>query len=155
MRTKKVQIKFEVDSMLGRLAKWLRIIGCDVAYFNHIEDDRLIEYANETGRIILTKDTRLIKRRKIRRFFFVEGNDYKTQLKQVVTHFNIDIHKNLLDRCTICNKELQDINKDQVEGKVPVYVFNTVEKFSICNNCERIYYSATHKENILKELNEL
>lgn len=84
-------MKFIADAMLGRLAKWMRIIGCDVAYYRKIEDAELVDLAAEDGRLILTKDNLLIKRRKAKgNFFLVAGNSYKQQLKQVARHFSQD-----------------------------------------------------------------
>ena len=72
------RMKFIADAMLGRLAKWMRIIICDVAYYRKIEDAELVELAAKDNRLILTKDNLLIKRRKAKRnYFLVEGNSYK------------------------------------------------------------------------------
>lgn len=149
-------MKFIADSMLGRLARWLRILGCDVEYYQRIDDGELVDRAFREGRVILTRDTLLIKRRKARgNSFLVEGNSYKDQLRQVVRHFSIDPHKNFLTRCIECNFPLADIPKEEVKGSVPEYVFTTQDLFASCPRCHRTYWGATHKEGMEKMLRDI
>lgn len=149
-------MKFIADSMLGRLAKWMRTMGCDVSYYRKIGDGELVDTALREGRLILTRDTLLIKRRKAKgNYFLVEGNSYKEQLRQVIRHFGIDPYKDLLTRCVECNIPLVDIKKETVKDGVPEYVFETQERFRSCPKCGRIYWSATHKDDILKTLESI
>lgn len=145
--------KFIADVMLGKLAKWMRIMGCDVEYFSEITDGELAERAYNNSRIILTRDTLLIKRRKVRNnYFFVEGDSYKDQIRQVVQHFSIDPVAMLLTRCLLCNRLLADIDKGLVENKVPQYVYETQDLFKICPTCNKIFWHATHKERMISQL---
>jgi len=149
-------MKFIADAMLGRLAKWLRVIGCDVSYYRKIEDAELVDLAAREGRLILTRDTLLIKRRKAQgNFLFVEGNSYKDQLKQVVRRFSLDPYQNLLTRCTECNIPLTGIDKEQLKDRIPEYVYNSQGRFLACPGCEKIYWPATHRDEMVKTLEEL
>jgi len=86
-----VETRFIADVMLGKLATWLRLLGCDVAYFPAISDEDLVEMASRSGRVILTRDLELIRRRNARdNHFLVTCDSYKDQLRQVVEHFSID-----------------------------------------------------------------
>lgn len=145
-------IKFIADAMLGKLAAWMRIIGCDVLYFKKISGDELIEQALQEGRIILTRDTLLIKRRKAKNHFFIHDDHYEKQLKQVVEHFKIDPFKNIFTRCLLCNTPLEDIKKEFIEDKVPSYVYETQQNFKICPSCNKIYWQATHKGCVVRQL---
>ncbi|MEW6713560.1 MAG: Mut7-C RNAse domain-containing protein [Nitrospirota bacterium] len=149
-------MKFIADAMLGRLAKWMRIIGCDVAYYRKIEDAELVELAAKDNRLILTKDNLLIKRRKAKgNYFLVESNSYKEQLKQMVTRFSIDPYQSLLTRCIECNILLTEIAKDEGRESVPEYVYNSQTSFMRCPECEKIYWPATHKSKIIKTLKDI
>ena len=148
-----MEYRFIADAMLGKLAKWLRIMGCDVEYFSEIPDKELAKRACAEKRIILTRDTLLIRRRKVRgNYFFVEGDSYKDQLRQVVQHFSIDPAARLLTRCLICNALLNDIDRTQVEYRVPQYVYETQAVFRVCPLCSRIYWHATHKDAMVRQL---
>jgi len=146
-------MKFIADNMLGRLAKWLRIIGCDVAYYRRIDDARLVELALEQGRLILTRDTLLIRRKKAKgNFFFVTDDDYKEQLKQVTRQFSIDPYQDLLTRCIECNTLLSDIDREHVRELLPEYVYKNLRSFRTCRQCNKVYWPATHKDLITETL---
>jgi uncharacterized protein with PIN domain len=145
--------RFFADAMLGRLATWLRIVGCDVSYRARIDDAELVERALEDARVILTRDTLLVRRRKARgNHFFVTGDDYRAQFRQVVAHFGIDPLARLLTRCVRCNEPLLAIGKKDVAGRVPPYVLATQDAFSHCPGCGRVYWGATHREAMIRAI---
>ena len=82
-------MKFIVDSMLGRLARWLRLLGCDTLYYPSIEDRRLIRIASEEDRVLITRDTRLVRMRGLKHFLLLHENDPFEQLKKTITTFNL------------------------------------------------------------------
>ena len=146
-------MKFFADAMLGKLAKWLRILGCDVEYRARIGDDELIDAALSSGRTILTRDTRLVRRRGAREnHFFVRGDGYAEQLRQVVDAFGIDPAGGLFTRCVRCNEPLAPAARESLRDAVPPYVFRTQEIFRSCPSCGRIYWGATHREAMRRHL---
>lgn len=149
-------MRFIADAMLGRLAKWMRIMGYDVAYYRRIGDRELVNMALKDSRMILTKDTLLIRRKKAKgNFFLVGGNSYKDQLKQVAKQFSLKPYKNLLTRCIECNIPLTDIAKEKVRNDVPDHVYNSQDTFLTCPGCGKIYWPATHRDGIVKTLEEI
>lgn len=146
-------IRFIADTMLGKLAKWLRLLGCDVLYFPRISDEDLAERASRSGRVIITRDTLLIRRRIVREnHFFVRGDGYKGQIRQVVQRYSIDPSARILTRCLRCNELLTGVDKKAVRGKVPPYVYETQSAFVTCARCGRIYWSGTHRDEMVKQI---
>jgi len=147
-------MKFVADKMLGRLAKWLRIIGQDVAYGPHLSGHGLIRAARKEGRWILTRD-RGVAGRNPPDYLLIESDRFREQFKQVVRAFGLDPFEKAFTRCVQCNTVLEPIAKNEVQGKVPPYVFSTQEKFSFCSGCRRVYWPATHQQRMLQELKAL
>ncbi|MBD3184081.1 hypothetical protein GF312_17485 [Candidatus Poribacteria bacterium] len=149
------ELRFIADEMLGKLAKWLRAIGYDTVYFTGVGDEALVKQALKEDRLILTKDSNLVKRKMVRNSFLVEGDDPKEQFKQVVQEMNLDVKSNFFTRCLVCNTELVFIEKEEAWGKVPVYTYMTHDVFYECEECNRIYWSGTHRDNMLELLNDI
>jgi uncharacterized protein with PIN domain len=148
--------KFLVDCMLGKLAKWLRILGFDTAYYSDISDAELINSAIIEKRILLTRDRMLARRKDIDSSLLIESETPFEQLKQVLEHFASNgITVKIFSRCLECNTPLKTIEKKQVEGKVPPFVFKTQEHFAYCPRCERIFWRGTHIDNVIKKIAHL
>lgn len=136
------------DDMLGRLARYLRLVGFDTLYFRDISDESLISQAKIDKRIIITRDTLLIKRKWVREnSILITENNYKSQLKEL---FAVLPCKNIkmFSRCSLCNSELFNISKKEVLHLVPSYVFQTQSQFKFCPKCKKIYWNATHIQHI-------
>lgn len=145
------EISFAADRMLGRLAKWLRILGYDVIYGEHLSGRGLIRAARANGRLILTRD-RSLRRKQPPPFLFIESNDYVEQLRQVLRVYDLSPGDRLFTRCLICNSQLEPRSKQAVEKLVPPYVFASQERFSWCGCCQKIYWPATHYQKMLDAL---
>jgi uncharacterized protein len=150
----KQDLKFAADRMLGKLARWLRIMGQDVIYGPHLCGYGLIRAARQEGRLILTRDRRL-KQKQPPDFLFIESDHYREQLRQVIGACNLDPLACAFSRCAECNAVLEPRAKKAVETLVPPYVFSTQERFFGCPKCGRIYWPATHHKRILEQLQSL
>ena len=154
-----MQIKFIADSNAGKLARWLRMIGYDTLLFTEKDDSKLIKIALKESRVILTKDTQIIKRRLITngklKAIFIKHDDPKAQLQQTVKALNLDYHFRPFSLCLECNQALMPRSKDEVQSLVPSYVFKTQKQYMECPSCHRIYWQGTHWQAMVKELENL
>ncbi|MEW6103167.1 MAG: Mut7-C RNAse domain-containing protein [bacterium] len=146
-------MKFILDDMLGKLARWLRIMGYDAKYCTRISDDELINEAKKEGRILLTRDRLLVKRFAVSSLL-IKSEDIKEQIKQVIERFNLDT-KNIFTRCPSCNGLLEKIKKEKAYNNVPNIVFSRYDNFSLCTLCGKYYWKGNHWEKIKEGLTEL
>jgi len=154
-----VETKFIVDSNVGKLAKWLRMMGYDALFFNNIADDELIDIAMRERRVVLTKDTQLMKRRVVAngqlRIILIEDDDHHKQLRQVMKTLGLDFEFGQFTRCLECNQTLVHKDKEEIRDLVPPYVFATQDQYMVCPSCLRIYWRGTHWQRMKQELDKL
>ena len=148
------EVTFAADRMLGRLAKWLRVLGFDVIYGQHLTGYGLIHAARADGRVILTRDHRL-KQKQPPPFLLIASDHYREQLRQIIKAFNLEIGGKLFKRCLKCNALLEPRSKQAIEAVVPPYVFSTQESFFWCPRCRKVYWPATHHQRMVTELRAL
>lgn len=147
--------KFILTCELGRLAKWLRILGYDTSYFNLDKMSTLIIRSLRENRIILTRNSRLT-RHKGARIIKLTSDFLAEQLKELTQKLKLKPQKELMfSRCVICNEKLCKAEKEEVRDKVPPYVFKTQEDFVSCPKCERIYWPGTHWGNVRRYLEKI
>ena len=146
---------FVADSMLGRLAKWLRAFGFDVFYDPFLDDHGVVACARERGAIALTRDTRFPQPPDVR-IILVKSDHIAEQLKQIVEHVPLDLSTaRPLTRCTVCNHTLVPATRDDVWDRLPPFVYLTNETYARCPGCDRVYWEGTHAPRIRAELARL
>jgi uncharacterized protein with PIN domain len=145
-------LKFLVDHTLGKLAKYLRMLGIDTVYFTQTDVFTLIEKASQEKRIILSRNTKLKTIGGFPDFVFITDDQPDKQLSEVFKYFKIHItHDHLLTRCLTCNQKLIAGNHEDVKGKVPPYILGIHKEFSLCPQCKKVYWKGTH----LKKMKEI
>jgi uncharacterized protein len=148
-------MKFILTKELGRLAKWLRILGFDTKYFQEDNLSSLMIEALRDGRIIITRNHHLSKSGGAR-IFMIEAEILKEQIVEVIKKLKIRPEsEKMFSLCTVCNDGLVDIEKEKIKDRVPEYVFKTQEHFIICPKCKRIYWKGTHWGNVINTLEEI
>jgi len=143
--------------MVGKLARWLRLLGFDVSYYSKIEDAKLIELAANENRIILTRDHELINKiKKIEslrdKFLLIESERWEEQVEQVLDHFKLKDKIKPNSRCLDCNAELKSLSKDRARNLVPPFVYEQSSSFALCPVCGRIFWKGTHFRDMENKL---
>jgi uncharacterized protein len=148
------ETRFAVDFMLGRLARWLRVLGYDVAYGPHLRRRTLVGCARREGRLLLTRDTQLLRDPELPSHVFIASDHFRDQLREVAAVVPLGT-SGLLGRCLDCNRVLEEVAREQVRARVPEFVWNTSPRFLGCPGCGKLYWPATHRAHIERELCEL
>lgn len=147
-------ILFLADSSLGKLAKWLRILGFDTLYQPQWPTHLIEVYLRERKRIFLTRNTRLFPRWKDKyEILFITRNESFFQLEQVIKGLNLAIDpKTFFTRCLTCNIILSPLIREEVENKVPEYIFINQTDFQSCTSCKKIFWPGSHPKRMLAVL---
>jgi uncharacterized protein with PIN domain len=150
-------VKFIADGMLGKLTRWLRMLGHDVKYSNKLDDAELSVIAKKERRILLTKDFKLYQRAIAKGInaFYVEGETEAERLAGLAKRFNISLVIDLKNsRCPRCNTKLRSTPKEKLAGKVEKNTFAYYNDFWKCPKCGQIYWQGAHWERIRATLEE-
>lgn len=151
-----MELKFVADQNVGKLAKLLRIMGFDTLFFDGEDDANIIAIALAESRIILTRDTQIMKRRVVTsgrlKAVLIESDEPEQQVHQLINTLNLDQQSKPFTLCLECNQPLLEQSKDEIEERVPPYVFKTQNQFMECPNCKRIYWRGTHWQAMTERL---
>jgi uncharacterized protein with PIN domain len=144
-------MKFIVDSMLGKLAKRLRLMGYDTYYDPKADDREILRLSKEEDRFIVTRDSQMAKIRGAK-VFLIKSTDLMIQLKEISKLAKIRPESGKsFSRCPECNTPVKDVSKEEVKKIVPKFVYETLNKFSYCPKCKKAYWQGTHYQKLLKE----
>jgi len=151
------RLKFIADGMLGKLTRWLRMLGQDVKYSKSIEDDELIRTAKAEGRVILTRDLKLYQQAMTKGFtaFLVEGSTEAEKLTDLAKRFNISLEFDVTtSRCPKCNSRIISVSKEEIMNEIPEATSTYYDDFWKCSDCGQIYWHGSHWKRIEKTLRE-
>lgn len=143
-------LRLLADGMLGRLARWLRLLGYDTAYEANADDLDLARRARAEGRVLLTRDRALAGRRGLRTLL-IASEHLEEQVHQVRQALGPPPSP-ALSRCSLCNLPLMPVEPDEIADRVPPYVLQTQERFSRCPGCDRVYWAGTHVTHMRQQM---
>jgi uncharacterized protein with PIN domain len=153
------EIRFIVDHNVGKLARWLRMMGYDSLFFDGEDDSQMVRQALAEGRMILTRDAGIMKRRVVNngrlKALLIESEEPERQMQQVITRLDLDINLRPFTLCLECNHPLVERSREEVKDRVPPYVYETQSQYMECPACQRIYWRGTHWEAMIKKLEKL
>jgi uncharacterized protein with PIN domain len=148
-------LKFIVDGMLGKLTRWLRMLGHNVKYSNKLDDAQLIAIAKKEKRVLLTRDLELYQQATAKgvQAFYVDGKTEAEKLAQIAKKFGISLEIDMaVSRCPKCNAQVKPTSKENVKGKVEETTFAYYNEFWECPKCGQIYWQGAHWTKIRRTL---
>jgi len=148
-------LKFIADGMLGKLTRWLRMLGHNVKYSSKLDDAKLIMIAKKERRILLTRDLELYHQAVAKgvNAFYLEGKTEAERLAHLAKRFDIKLDIDMItSRCTKCNTRVKPIAKEEVADKVEKSTFSHYNEFWECTKCGQIYWQGAHWTRIRRTL---
>jgi uncharacterized protein len=141
-------MRFICDAMLGKLVKYLRILGFDTIYVTFAEE--FDKYKNENNPpIFFTK--RKMQKPSFSNCIYIESNNVIDQLAEIKNIIEPHIDKNtMMKRCIKCNTLLSNAKKDYIEGLVPEFIFHKYDTFKICPLCRKVFWNGSHAAHMRK-----
>ncbi|MEE9583660.1 MAG: Mut7-C RNAse domain-containing protein [Dehalococcoidales bacterium] len=150
--------RFIVDHNVGKLAKWLRMMGYDTLFFSGSDDSGMVATALAENRVLLTRDTQIMKRRLVTggrlKAVLISSDEPERQMRQVLKTLELDTQFRPFALCLECNQPLVERSRQQVKERVPPYVFKTQDQYMECPLCHRIYWRGSHWQAMSKRLNK-
>lgn len=154
-----MSLKFSVDAMLGKLAKYLRILGFDTVYIPGIKDGDLLELSEKEGRILVTRDHSLYHLAKhklgVNKAILINEEYPLQQIQLLIRTLNItqkDIKP--FSRCLICNEELVKVDIESVRQQLPEEIRNGLKEVYICPKCKKLYWQGSHVDRMKKNISK-
>jgi uncharacterized protein with PIN domain/sulfur carrier protein ThiS len=147
--------RFVVDCNLGRLARYLRLLGLDCLYQNDFNDETVSRISQQQRRIVLTRDRRLLHRKIITHGLYVRAVDPREQVKEVLQRLDLHGAVQPFTRCTRCNGLLKTISKQTVDHRLEPKTRRYYHHFLQCGQCGQVYWQGSHHERAKRLVGEL
>lgn len=147
--------RFVLDSHLGKLAHYLRMLGFDTLYRNDYHDDELAELSAVDDRILLTRDRRLLMRSQVEYGYWVRHKIPRLQIVEVLRRYDLCDLVTPFRCCIHCNELLQPVSKEQVLQRLEPLTKKYYAQFRICPDCESIFWQGSHYERMLRFIDQV
>jgi uncharacterized protein with PIN domain len=145
---------FAAEKTLGKLAKWLRLLGFDTLYASEVTADEFFENL-ENDRILLTRTQHIRRKSTIGKLIFVHSDHWVEQLKQIIMELGLNADQTRpFSRCLHCNIPIVTVEKESLQGRVPDYIFETHDHFLTCPKCGKVYWSGSHTQRGLERIQQ-
>jgi len=140
-------ITFAADAMLGRLARWLRVLGYDTLYNPHIPIHELVKIAQREKRLLLTRNRGAAQEFPDQTLFIPEQRP-KDQLRFLIQRFQLDTRGYIFSRCVLCNVMVQRIPREEAAPHVPGPILESQSVFYRCPVCSKVYWEGSHLKRV-------
>lgn len=140
--------RFVLDTHLGRLASYLRMMGFDTLYRNDYPDDELAFVSNSENRILLTRDIGLLKRSLVIYGYYMRETNPKKRILEVSRKYNLPEQITPFQYCMSCNGAIQSVAKADILSKITLQTARYYDQFYQCQTCQKIYWRGSHYQKM-------
>ncbi len=144
--------RFILDVHLGKLARYMRMLGFNTAYSSDWDDDRIIEISLEQKRIILTRDIGILKQRRVSHGYWVRRSEPLDQVQEVLDALDLSSQLRPFTRCMECNGDIHAVGKDEVKPHIARDIVDRFDAFWRCGECRRIYWQGSHYKRMQERI---
>jgi len=142
------RVRFVADGHLGRLARFLRLLGLDTLYGRDWADPELVRISTSDQRILLTRDVGVLKHASVTHGYYIRAMDPRKQMTDVVRRFHLGRHLTPFTRCMACNGELISVAKEKIVHQLPPETRRHVDDFRMCSSCAKVYWQGAHHQDL-------
>jgi len=146
--------KFLLDVHLGKLARFLRMLGFDTHYENHLDDPEIIALLKKENRILLTRDLGLLKHNVVTHGYWLRETDPKLQVREIMDKFDLYSSAAPLTRCIECNGPIVSVEKSEVQDELPAITNEVFTEFFKCKACHKVYWRGSHYDEMQKMIDD-
>ncbi|PWY54029.1 twitching motility protein PilT [Legionella qingyii] len=136
--------RFILDVHLGKLVKYLRLLGFDAIYENNLTDEFIIQCSKKERRIILTRDVGILKNKSVTHGHWMHNTNPEKQVEEVLMQFHLINQCNPFTRCLACNGLLKNVKKTEVSGELSALTKKHYQTFMQCESCKKVYWEGPH-----------
>ncbi len=141
---------FILDVHLGKLARYLRMLGLDTLYRNDYDDNDIVRIARMQNRIILTRDVGLLKKKEVTHGFWIREQDPKKQVSEVLDRLDLYAHVTPFRRCIACNGLIEKVKIEDISDRLDSKTKKYFKEFHRCTSCKKLYWKGSHYEKMIK-----
>ena len=146
-------MKFLADRTTGKLARKLRALGFDVVYWGGGCVEEAAQAALAESRMFLTRSRKRVGKEAGLQVTVIEADDPREQIREVLLKLRLKPPADrFFSRCLMCNETLLPLPKEDVEGRVPDFIYRSYDSFHVCPRCRRVYWPGTHLQRMRREL---
>jgi uncharacterized protein with PIN domain len=147
--------KFILDVHLGKLARFLRMLGFDALYSKDYNDEEIRIISRKEKRIILTRDQNLLKAKSVTHGYWLRSLEPLLQIKEIIQRFDLKSSTNSFTRCLECNGIIRKIKKEKIAGKLPSPLVTFQQQFFYCTRCKKIYWQGSHFQKMKDKISQI
>lgn len=147
--------RFILDVHLGKLARYLRMLGFDAIYNQDWDDDAIIDLSLRQQRIILTRDLGILKQSRVTHGYWLRHDEPQQQIREVLLALDLFNQLQPFTRCMDCNGPISPVDEAVIREDIDPDIIERYQEFRRCQDCLKVYWRGSHYQQMLRQVSEL